>query len=105
MSAYKNGIISGVGENTFNPSGNITRQDIAVIIYNVYKRYANQEEEDIGFADWDNVSDYAKEAVGKLHALKILNGYGSDFMPHGLCTRAEAVQAIYGYLQAVNQYK
>lgn len=103
MAAYKNGIISGVGERSFNPSGNITRQDIAVILYNVYKLKATCETEDTNFADWGSVSEYAKEAVGKLHALKILNGYGSDFMPQGLCTRAEAVQAIYSYLQAVNQ--
>ena len=103
MSAYKNGIISGVGERTFNPGGNITRQDIAVILYNVYERYAQQEDSDNNFSDWDNISDYAKEAVGKLHALKILNGYGTEFSPKGLCTRAEAVQAIYGYLRAVNR--
>ena len=103
MAAYQNGIISGVGERTFNPNGNITRQDIAVILYNVYKRYHVQEEEDAEFSDWNSISDYAKEAVGKLHALKILNGYGSEFAPSGLCTRAEAVQAIYSYLKAVNR--
>ena len=103
MAAYKNGIISGVGERSFNPGGNITRQDIAVILYNVYKMKYEQAEEDNNFSDWDSVADYAKEAVGKLHALKILNGYGSDFAPQGLCTRAEAVQAIYSYLQAVNR--
>jgi len=103
MAAYQNGIISGVGERIFNPGGNITRQDIAVILYNVYKRYNEQEESDTGFSDWNSVSDYAKEAVGKLHALKILNGYGSEFAPNGLCTRAEAVQAIYSYIKAVNR--
>ena len=59
------------------------------------------ERSDNGFSDRDSISDYAKEAVGKLHALKILNGYGAEFMPKGLCTRAEAVQAIYSYIKAV----
>ena len=103
MSAYRKNIISGVGGGKFNPSGKITRQDMAVILYNVYKLKAEQNEQDADFADWDEISDYAKEAVGKLHALKILNGNGSGFSPKGLCTRAEAVQAIYNYMKAVNK--
>ena len=103
IAAYKNGIISGVGEREFNPNGEITRQDIAVVLYNVYKLQAETEEEDRSFADWDSVSDYAKEAISKLHALKILNGDGTNYSPLGLCTRAEAVQAIYGYLMAMGK--
>ena len=102
MTAYNEGIVSGSGDAVFNPQGNITRQDMAVILYNVYKK--NNEalpEGDSSFEDFNEVADYAKDAVSVLHGAEILNGSDNSYNPKGLCTRAEAVQAIYGFLKAV----
>lgn len=37
--AFKNGIINGMGDGTFGAGKNITRQDMAVILFNLAKRY------------------------------------------------------------------
>ena len=103
MAAYKNGIISGTGERTFNPNGNISRQDMAVILNNIYKNTENTAEMRTSFEDWDEISEYAREAVGTLYGAGILNGADNKYNPKGLCTRAEAVQAIYGFLKAIDK--
>jgi len=102
VSAYEKGIVSGVGEGLFNPEANITRQDMAVILHNIYKESATDVDSDNSFTDWNEIADYAAEAVGVLHGAGILNGSENHFNPLGLCTRAEAVQAVYNFMRTMN---
>lgn len=100
--AVDNGIISGQSDVKFGVGENITRQDMAVILYNTLK-YLNitLEEENTSFADIDDVSDYAVEAVSKLSAAKIINGYeDGSFKPLNPATRAEAAKLIYTFVIA-----
>lgn len=89
----ENGIISGMGDGTFAPNGELTREQIAVILY----RYAIFLNKDVtvngdisGFADAAEVADYAKDALSWACALNIISGRDGNLLaPKGTATRAE----------------
>lgn len=97
-SAFKAGIIKGYDNNTFGVGDNITRQDMAVMVYNALK-YKNMEVSDDGetlFSDVDNISEYAMPAVAVLSNLNVINGVGNNiFAPKETATRAEAAKIVY----------
>ena len=100
---YTNKIASGQSATIFNPNTNITRQDLATMLYR-YLMFANiassTEQSTIPFADENEISEYALEAVHKLQNSGIINGYeGNVFMPKGNATRAEAVKMIYNTIK------
>lgn len=93
---HKNEIIQGY-DGMFNKSANITRQDMALILYRAMAKtglklsYGNH----LVFNDADNISEYAHEAVNALSSAGIINGYENKFRPTDFCTRAEAAKLIY----------
>lgn len=98
LSAYQNKIIKGIGENLFGTGEKITREDFAVMIYNAVQRTERDFAGD-NFADADEISDYAKDAVEYLKASGIVKGRGNNmFFPKDGITRAEAAQIIYNVL-------
>lgn len=96
--AYSNGIISGIDDNTFGIELNIKREDIAVIAMRAVRAMrASFTVEDSGqqFTDDDSISDYAREAVMVLKVLGIMSGYeDNSFRPSNSATRAEAAMII-----------
>ncbi len=89
------GYTEGRGGNIFDPSGNISRQDMAVMAYRVLKAedmidagdVTNLEER---FSDFEEISGYAREAVAAMVEEGYLSGYETgDFKPQGNATRAE----------------
>lgn len=87
------GIITGwMGR--FDPNGKITRQDAAVMTYRAVKDMLTSSGTEVTFEDSTNIADYAKEAVGKLSSLKIINGYNGMFEPTNNTTRAQAATII-----------
>lgn len=101
--AVKKGIIKGISEDTFGIGENITRQDLAVIIYRAVKESAmniniiidNKAE----LSDLDDVSDYASEAVSYLIDIGAIRGTDGKFLPKNYITRAEAAQMIYSVIK------
>lgn len=92
--AYKNGIVNGNGAGGFGTGGNITRQDLATMVYRAAKMKANVPDDK--FADDGEIAEYAKEAVYALNSAGVLNGKGDNkFAPKALATRAEASKIIY----------
>ena len=97
------GIIGGYSESKFGVGDNITRNDMAVIIYNA-ARYKGLElpqiDENIQkFADDAEITDYAKNAVYSLVDMGIVSGVGDmRFAPGMNATRAEATVIIYRLL-------
>lgn len=93
---YENGIIKGISETEFGVGNNVSRQDLAVIIYRLYIKNGNAiNGEKTDFSDGEEISDYAKEAVAKLGYAKIINGRGNNlFAPKDFATRAEVAQLI-----------
>ena len=78
---------------------------MAVIAANVLS-YLNisVSKKNLDFADADNIADYAKDAVSKLTAKGIINGYeDNSFRPEGFATRAEAAKILYGLLPLINR--
>ena len=54
------------------------------------------------FSDASEISEYAKDAVSKLAAKKIINGMGNGtFSPKATLTRAQAAVLIYSALCAL----
>ncbi len=96
-SAKKAGLVSGMGDGTFGTGLNISRQDMAVMIYNAFKNKGKVfENKKTDFLDFDEIADYAKESVSYLAAEGIVNGRGNGvFDPHANATRAEAAVLIY----------
>ncbi len=97
-SAAREDIVQGINEKQFNPNGNITRQDMAVICHRMLKKLDIEIEKtkNTEFDDDSVISDYAKEAVKSLADAGIINGKGENlFEPEAFATRAEAAKIIY----------
>ncbi len=91
--ASENGIINGIGEGVFGAGSELSRQDIAVMLARVLDKTETSDE---AFADDNEISDYAKDAVYTLKSLGILNGTGNgSFEPKRAVTRAECAKIVY----------
>ena len=91
--AKKLNIVKGTGA-LFNPEGNITRQDMMVImlqaLYVKGVKYEKAGDEYLAkFSDKNQISDYAKDAVALLTKLGIVHGSEGKLNPKHLATRAE----------------
>ena len=91
--ASANGVIYG-SDGMFFPNKNITRQDAALIIYRVLKLKNIETQVGDTFADFEEISDYAKDAVAGMSGIGIISGYDGNFMPNNNITRAEAATMI-----------
>lgn len=97
------GIVSGIGEGIFGKGSNITRQDMAVMLYRAISyKGIKLEKGTLDFMDNDNIADYAKEAVAAFAQAGIINGVGDgSFNPTGYATRAEAAKMIFGVYKLI----
>lgn len=101
-SARKLGIVEGREDGTFGINDNISRQDLAVMLYRAF-RVMNREREAstaaIQFADKADIAEYASEAVAVMQYQGIIDGMdGNIFAPRELSTRAQAAAIIYRIL-------
>lgn len=100
--AYDNKLVLGNDDGSFGVGANISRQDMAVIIYNTIKDSIPQNTDRVSFDDADVISDYASDAVEILAGLGIINGTGDNmFSPLNTATRAEAAKMAFGILEYV----
>lgn len=96
-SLYASGIINGVSDTIFGAGDKITRQDFCVMLFSAmkYKEAIIVSSAEESFADYDEIADYAKEAVGALCRAKLIEGMDDGtFMPHKSITRAEAAALL-----------
>lgn len=102
--AFKNGIINGMGDGTFGAGKNITRQDMAVILFNLAKRYGidTKDAPKSEFRDYSNISEYATEAIDFLAGKGIINGTDGNMLPRRMATRAEAAKMIYEFIKVLD---
>jgi hypothetical protein len=98
--AAEAGVVTGYDDGTFGPDDNITREQLAAMLW----RYAGSptaQQRTLDFQDADQVSDYALEAL--LWATEngiILGKGGSTLDPKGLASRAEAAQMVMRFMTA-----
>ena len=91
--ALANGIVSGTSATTFSPDARITRQDMAVMLYQYTQRYdvALQQQTVTPFTDESSISAYALPAVQALHRAGVISGMpDGSFQPFGTATREQA---------------
>lgn len=104
--AAENGIVNGVGNGRFDPDGELTREQMAAILY----RYAEGRNLDVtargnlsGFADASTVSGYAKDAMqwavaeGLIGGMK--NGGRMVLAPSGSATRAQVATILMRFIE------
>lgn len=97
--AYGNKIIEGIGENKFGIGSNITREDVAVIVYRVLDKLGKVTpvENNKKFIDSNLISDYAISSIDYMCSVGIINGYDDGtFRNKEYCTRAEMAKIIAG---------
>ena len=91
--ANSNGIVNGVSETEFASETNITREQMAAILYR-YAQAAGAKEaaaDEITYTDKDSISDYAAEAIAWAKASGIMEGNeDGTFAPARNASRAEA---------------
>lgn len=94
--AAANDIVTGYTSTEFLPNGNITREQLAAILY----RYADSPTPTdllLNFADANTVSDYAEDACRWAVEQGILQGDNGLLKPQAYATRAEVAAMIMRY--------
>ena len=101
--ATSRGIVGGYGNGTFGPNDNITREQLAVMLW----RYAGSPaatDKELHFTDADKASGYALEALRWAVENGILNGYGDGRLgPQGQATRAQVAQMLKNFIEHLEE--
>lgn len=89
-------IASGMSETEFAPNVEVTREQLAVFLYNyAQKKGIALTGESKTFTDADSISDWAKDAVAALTKAGLLNGRpDGSFDAKGKATRAEVATVL-----------
>jgi endo-1,4-beta-xylanase len=102
-SAQQLGIVSGLTDGNFGINDQISRQDMAAMVYRAIQKIGiplNAENDKVAFNDHAAIAEYAKEAVTSLQLAGIINGMGNgSFAPNDTASRAQAAVIIYQLLQ------
>lgn len=99
--AYRCGVISGKGDGTFDPNGNVTRQELAVMLYNYSLRILRESRGSksiTGFSDASAVSSWARNAMMWAVGNGVISGKSQGgalrLDPGGTATRAECAAML-----------
>jgi len=93
--AYEHGIVNGYNDNTFGPDDPITREQMAEIVVNAFGLQRKQGGQEKEFADHEEISAWAKEAVEIAVSHGLTTGYeDGTFRPKKQATRAEAAAVL-----------
>ena len=97
------GVIGGIGNNQFNPNGELTREQAATILVRLADAMGSPlPEGTASFADNASISSWALEAVGRAKAGGIMDGTGSNqFSPQGAYTREQSIMTAYRLYEAM----
>lgn len=104
--AQQNGIVSGVTENEFAPDSNITREQIATIMYRYaqYKRYnvsVGENTNILSYDDAESISEYAIASMQYAVGSGLINGKTNlTLNPKDNATRAEIAAILQRFIEA-----
>ena len=91
-------IVSGVGNNRFAPNDLITREQIAVMFHRTLRAVDPSLLEgtySLTFADSNEISNWAKEAIGFMSNKGIIGGIGDNRVnPKGKATREQSIAMV-----------
>ena len=97
------GVVTGVGNNRFDPYSELTREQAATMLYRLAAA-AGKPLPDVAasFADNGSISSWASKEVGAVQAAGIMNGVGDNrFDPKGSYTYEQSIVTMlrmYHYL-------
>lgn len=93
-------IVKGYDDKTFAPNDNVTREQLAVMLYRCAAATAVADKDLSAFADAAAVSDWAVEAMTWAVDKGIIQGKGDGSLdPKGLASRAEVCTMLVRYLE------
>ena len=103
------GVVSGTSATTFDPEGEITREQLAVILYNYTKQFApgslTATGSLAGFPDAASVSSWARTEMAWAVGNGLISGTGSGSVayltPQGSATRAQVAAILMRFEQAM----
>ena len=102
--AADNGIVNGTSTTMFSPNANVTREQMAAILYRYaqYKKYNTAASSSLnGFTDHASVSGYAAASLEWAVAEKLVNGSAGKLMPTGNATRAQVAAILHRFVENV----
>ncbi len=103
--ASENGIVKGYSDTVFAPDDTVTREQLATILYRYVQHtgggFQGAWAFPLDYADADQVSDWAYEAMCWCTMKSIINGVGGNTLnPQGSATRAEVAQILMNFSAA-----
>ena len=105
--AKQAGIVNGTGDNRFAPDEPVTREQLAKMLVNyvaLVQLTLQTTMESDGFADHENISNYAREAIKIMHQAGIINGREDNRVdPQNSATRAEVAAMLARLIRNVMQ--
>lgn len=102
--AADNGIVNGISTSTFSPNANVTREQMAAILYRYaqYKKYNTAASSSLNsFSDHTSVSGYAVASLQWSVAEKLVNGSNGKLMPTGNASRAQVAAILHRFAENV----
>ena len=102
--AADNSIVNGTSTTTFSPNANVTREQMAAILYRYaqYKKYNTAASSSLnGFTDYATVSGYAVTPMQWSVAEKLVNGSNGKLMPTGNASRAQVAAILHRFAENV----
>lgn len=103
--AKDKGIVAGKSETSFDPTGDVKRQEIAKILF-VYAGAKNVEEDNLAaFADVEDIAAWAKDFVNWAVASKLISGNAAgeavNMDPNGTATRQQVAVILNRYINEI----
>ena len=103
----RSGIVSGYGNDTFGPEDNITREQMAAILY----RYAQLKSYDVSggadlskFNDAENISGWALRSLGWANEKGLITGTSDVTLdPQGQATRAQVAAILQRFIENIGK--
>ena len=96
--ASENGIVTGYGDGSFGPADNITREQMAVMLYRyaAFKGYDVTAASDLkDFNDTGSISSWALESLRWANAEQLINGRtAAELVPGGNAARGETAAIL-----------
>ena len=103
--ATRNGIVNGLGNGSFGTNDNVTREQMAAILYRYAQNcgYDTTARADLsGYTDAAKISAYAQEAMSWANAMGLVNGRtATSLAPNGTATRAEVAAIFHRFVENI----
>lgn len=96
-------VVSGAGDNEFNPNGTLTREQAATMVARLAEAVGDPlPEANASFSDKAGISSWAVKQVGQVQAVGIMSGVGNNrFDPTGTYTHEQSIITMLRLLNAV----